>query len=86
MYIISSEWSEMRCPRETYTGCFFYWFCPKSSKCWRWQNPTKKVKEKVKEMGSFNSNFHFLVGILPSPTLRTFRAEPVKKITLYKYK
>ena len=20
-------------------GWFFYWFCPKSSKCWRWQNP-----------------------------------------------
>ena len=27
--------------------------------------------------------FTFLVGILPAPTLRTFRAEPVKKITLY---
>ena len=27
--------------------------------------------------------FTFLAGILPSPTLRTFWAEPVKKTTLY---
>ena len=44
--------------------------------------PSKKVKVEV-SYRVFNSNFpFFFVGILPSPTLRTFRAEPVKKITL----
>ena len=40
--------------------------------------PSKKVKVEV-SYRIFNSNLPFLVGILPSPTLRTFRAEPVKK-------
>ena len=40
--------------------------------------PSKKVKVEV-SYRVFNSNLPFLVGILPSPTLRTFRAEPVKK-------
>jgi hypothetical protein len=43
--------------------------------------PSKKVKVEV-SYRVFNSNLPFLVGILPSPTLRTFRVEPVKKITL----
>ena len=48
--------------------------------------PTKKGKVRVKtshflcEMPLLSL---FLIGILPSPTLRTFRAEPVKKTTLY---
>ena len=43
--------------------------------------PTKKVKARVSHRENMKSylKLPFLVGILPSPTLRTFRAEPVKK-------
>ena len=35
-----SEPPTFSCCPPPYTGWFFfYWFSPKSSKCWRWQNP-----------------------------------------------
>ena len=46
---------------------------------------TKKVKVRISHRENvkfFTQTFTFLVGILPSPTLRTFRAGPVKKTTL----
>ena len=70
-------------------GDFFYWSRPKSSKCWRWQNPYQKSESKgmsPRKCENLTKTFTFLVGTLQSPTLRTFRAGPVKKITLYKVK
>ena len=67
-------------------GDFFNWSRPKSSKCWRWQNPYQKSESKgisQRKYEVLTQTFTFLVGILPSPTLRTFRAGPVKKVTLY---
>ena len=66
-------------------GDFFNWSRPKSSKCWRWQNPYQKRESKGISQRKYEvliQTFTFLVGILPSPTLRTFRAGPVKKVTL----
>ena len=57
-----------------------------SSKCWRWQNPYQKSESKgisQRKYEVLTQTFTFLVRILPAPTLRTFGAEPVKKITLY---
>ena len=69
-------------------GDFFDWSRPKSSKCWRWQNLYQKSESKgmsQRKCENLTKTFTFLVGILPSPTLRTFRAGPVKKNTLYKH-
>ena len=66
-------------------GDFFNWSRPKSSKCWRWQNPYQKSESKgisQRKYEVLTQTFTFLVGILTSPTLRTFRAGPVKKVTL----
>ena len=30
----------------SYRVIFFYWFPPKRSKCWRWQNPYQKIENK----------------------------------------
>ena len=63
-------------------GDFFNWSRPKSSKCWRWQNPYQKSESKgisQRKYEILTQTFTFLVEILPSPRLRTFRAEPVKK-------
>ena len=67
-------------------GVFFKRSRPKSSKCRRWQNPYQKSESKgmsQRRCENLTKTFTFLVGILPSPTLRTFRAGPFEKNTLY---
>ena len=44
---------------------------------------TAKSVPKKWKYGNVTETFTFLVEILPSPTLRTFWAEPVQKVTLY---
>ena len=66
-------------------GDFFDWSRPKSSKCWRWQNPYQKSESKGVSHRTYENltqTFTFLVGFLPSPTLRTFRVGPFEKKTL----
>ena len=66
----------------TYMVFFFDWSRPESVEAGK--IPTKKVKVRVKlsHLAVGSSTFTFLVGILSSPTLRTFWAGPVKKNTL----
>ena len=67
---------------ENVQGGFFDWFRPKSSKCWKWQNPYQKSESKglsQRKCEVLTQTFTFLVGVLQSPALRTLRAEPVKK-------
>ena len=71
---------------EILQGDFFDWSLPKSSKCWRWQNPYQKSESKGVSHRTYENltqTFTFLVGFLPSPTLRTFRVGPFEKNTLY---
>ena len=54
----------------------FYWSRPRSSWCWRWQNPFQKNESKNVAFHLWHTlAFNFLVGILPFLTLRTLKGK-----------